>query len=169
MASEIGFDARAVANCMLQFAVAERIALTNLQLQKIIFFTHGAYMVRFGAPLIMNRFEAWEHGPVVPELYHALKKHGDQAIKSAVTRYDLEAGIDFVVTADFAEPVRDHLAEMVLFYGRMSPWELVRLSHVPGGPWAKTLERSKNTANFSLVIDPQLIREFFDKPANNLQ
>jgi uncharacterized phage-associated protein len=154
---------------MLQFAEAENIPLTNLQLQKIIFFAHGSHLARFQLPLVLNRFEAWEHGPVIPELYHALKQCGDRAIRSAVTRYDLESGTDLVVRADFPGRTCQHLEEMLLFYGRMDPWELVKLSHVPDGPWARTLEHSKGAANFSLVIDPQLIKDFFDKPGRNLQ
>jgi uncharacterized phage-associated protein len=164
-----GYDARAIANWVLKCAVAKNMSLTNLQLQKILFFAHGSYVVRFKAPLVMNRFEAWEHGPVIPELYHALKQHGDRPIRSPVTRYDLESSVDVIVTANFTDQVREHLAEMLLFYGRMDPWALVKLSHLPSGPWAKTLERSKGSANFSLVIDPQLIDEFFDNPGYNWQ
>ena len=164
-----GYDGRAIANWILKSATAQNMSLSNLQLQKILFFAHGSYLVRFRSPLVMNRFEAWEHGPVIPELYHALKQHGDRPIRSPVTRYDLESGMDVVVTADFTNPVCKHLTEMLLFYGRMDPWILVKLSHVPGGPWAKTLERSKDTANFSLVIDPQLIEEFFDNPGYSWQ
>jgi uncharacterized phage-associated protein len=164
-----GHDGRAIANYMLQFAMGRDIPLTNLQLQKIIFFAHGTYLTQFNSPLVINRFEAWEHGPVIPELYHALKQHGDRNIKSVVTRYDLESRSHIVVTADLPEEAQDHVAEMLLFYGRMNPWELVRLSHVPDGPWARTLQRAKKSANFSLVIDPQAIRDFFDKPRHNLQ
>jgi uncharacterized phage-associated protein len=166
---QIGYDGRAIANSMLEFAAEEGISLTNLQLQKIIFFVHGTFLARFQVPLVMNRFEAWEHGPVISELYHALKQYGDREIKSAVTRYDLESQTYVTVTATLTDQARKHVAEMLLFYGRMNPWELVRLSHAPGGPWARTLERAKGAANFSLIIDPQVIKEFFDKPSHNLQ
>jgi uncharacterized phage-associated protein len=165
----VSFDARAIANYFLEFAMSNGIFLTNLQLQKIVFFAHGTYLARYGAPLVVNRFEAWEHGPVVPELYHSLKQHGDRPIKSLVSRYDLESGKNVVVTASIPIRVREHLAEILLFYGRMDPWELVRLSHLPNGPWDRTLKRSMTSANFSLVIDPQTIKAFFDSPANNLQ
>ena len=93
MVEKGGHDGRAIANYMLQFAMGRDIPLTNLQLQKIIFFAHGTYLTQFNSPLVINRFEAWEHGPVIPELYHALKQYGDRNIKSAVTRYDLESRI----------------------------------------------------------------------------
>jgi uncharacterized phage-associated protein len=165
----LGYDGRAIANYMLEVAASEGIRLTNLQLQKIVFFAHGTYLSLFNAPLVLNRFEAWEHGPVIPELYHALKQYGDRPITSAVNRYDLESQSYVLVTAEITVSDRQHIAETLKFYGRMNPWELVRLSHVSNGPWSQTIERSKNRANFSLVIDPQVIKRFFDNPNHNLQ
>ena len=126
MSHQIGFDGRAIANYMLEFATAKGISLTNLQLQKIIFFAHGSYLARLKSPLVVNRFEAWDHGPVIPELYHSLKQHGDRPIRSPVTRYDLNSCAYVVVTADTHRTDRRHLAEILLFYGGMGvPWKLV--------------------------------------------
>jgi uncharacterized phage-associated protein len=163
---QLSFDARAIANHLLEIASANKISLTNLQLQKIVFFAHGTFVARYGVPLVINRFEAWEHGPVIPELYHCLKQFGERPIRAPIQRYDLESALFVVVSADLPAQVREHLAQTLLFYGRMDAWELVKLSHQVDGPWDRTLRQAKGTANFSLVISPQIIKEYFDCPDN---
>jgi uncharacterized phage-associated protein len=156
-----GFDARGIANFLLDLARVRHIGLTNLQLQKIVFFAHGAFLRRFRRPLVLNRFEAWEHGPVVPELYHCLKQYGDRRITGAASRFDFETRTDVRVECNLCAEVRQHLADMLLFYGRMDPWELVKLSHVEGGPWDTTIKNSFDRSNFSMVIDSRVIENYF--------
>lgn len=54
--------------------------LTNLMVQKHLYFQQGWHLAEFGVPLFEEQIEAWEHGPVVPEVYHKLKKFGKAAI-----------------------------------------------------------------------------------------
>jgi len=157
----IGYDARSVANYLLDLARQYGIALTNLQLQKIVFFAHGTYLQRFGCDLILNRFEAWDHGPVVPELYHSLKVYRDKPITGMATRFQLEDQRLVPVLYDFPLRVQEHLKDTLLFYGRMNPWELVKLSHAPNGPWFRTRQNAEQHVNFSMMIDAELIRKFF--------
>jgi uncharacterized phage-associated protein len=156
-----GFDARGIANCLLDLARDKHIKLTNLRLQKIVFFAHGAFLQRFRKPLILNRFEAWDHGPVVPELYHCLKQFGDREITGSASRFDLETRTFIRVECDFPPEVSKHLNDVLLFYGRMDPWELVKLSHVEGGPWDTTIKNSAHRSNFSMIIDTQVIEHYF--------
>jgi uncharacterized phage-associated protein len=160
-ATNSGFDARGIANFLLDLARNRRIRLTNLQLQKIVFFAHGAFLQRFRKPLVLNRFEAWEHGPVVPELYHCLKHYGDREITGSASRFDLETRALIRVQCELPPEVCRHLDDMLLFYGRMDPWELVKLSHVEGGPWDTTMKNSVHRSNFSMIIDSRVIEHYF--------
>ena len=47
--------------------------LTNMKLNKLLYFAQGYYLKKYGRPLFDNAIEAWEHGPVVPEVYSAYK------------------------------------------------------------------------------------------------
>lgn len=68
------------------FSAARRIGetsgwtLTNLQMQKICYMTHMYYLGQKEEPLIHCRFEAWDFGPVCPDLYHRLKEYGSDPI-----------------------------------------------------------------------------------------
>jgi len=169
-AKKEGFDARAVANSLLDLADTRSIRLTNLHLQKVVYFAHGNYWHRNRLHLVVNRFEAWDHGPVVSELYHALKKFGDKAVLGRAERFDFELR-DFILVHDiFDASVTAFLDEMLLFYGRMDPWELVKLSHEPGGAWAETIAKSHEKANFALVISQETIATCFGRSrGSNLQ
>src|SRR4051794_25170043 len=66
-------DARKIANLLLSEFDSKRFDVTNLKLNKILFFLHAFHLVRNSRPLIKNHFEAWEHGPVVRVVYHEFK------------------------------------------------------------------------------------------------
>ena len=47
---------------------------TPFQLIKLTFISHGRTLAAYDRPLIRDRIEAWQYGPVIPVLYHQLKK-----------------------------------------------------------------------------------------------
>lgn len=55
-----------ISNCM-----AESHAITNLQLQKILYFLQRKYLVDYDTMLFSDEIQAWLSGSVVPEVdYH---------------------------------------------------------------------------------------------------
>ncbi|MCY9289773.1 DUF4065 domain-containing protein [Bacillus haynesii] len=49
--------------------------ITNLKLQKILYYAQGLYLKNHRLPLFNERIEAWAHGPVVPDVYREFKKY----------------------------------------------------------------------------------------------
>ncbi|WP_110558686.1 Panacea domain-containing protein [Helicobacter cinaedi] len=47
--------------------------LSKLKFQKLLYYAQGYYTALFNKPLFEENIEAWEHGPVVREVYDALK------------------------------------------------------------------------------------------------
>lgn len=43
--------------------------ITNLKLQKLLYYLQGHWLATFDGPLFGDRIEAWEYGPVVPSVY----------------------------------------------------------------------------------------------------
>ena len=37
--------------------------ITNLKLQKLVYYAQGYHLAYFGTPLFSNRMEAWQYGP----------------------------------------------------------------------------------------------------------
>ncbi|QZN99150.1 Panacea domain-containing protein [Chenggangzhangella methanolivorans] len=55
--------------------------LSNLEIQKILYLAHMYHLGRTGQPLINEAFEAWDYGPVVPEVYGRAKGTGSAPIR----------------------------------------------------------------------------------------
>lgn len=151
-------DARALANVILDRADEVGHSITNMALQKILYFGHGWYLARHNQPLINLRFEAWEHGPVIPIIYHQFKAFGDRGITSRSTMIDFETGEDKVVTGRISEAISDHIETIVEFYAPKSGPTLSHLSHEIGGPW-HYIRTGQN--HRSLHIPDELIRAYF--------
>jgi uncharacterized phage-associated protein len=128
------FDVRAIANLILDIADARGIEITNMALNKIVFFVHSDYLIETKKVLVGAKIEAWQHGPVFREVYHEFKRWGDEPIRGRATRVDPKTGEVVVARADLgdhAQYVRDLTDRYVAF----SAAHLRAISHRPGGPW----------------------------------
>lgn len=155
------FDARSVANLLLDIADQHQIAISNLALQKLVFFAHGLYLVRTGRPLVSGYFEAWEHGPVHPKLYREFKKFGAAPITSRAMAVDLRTDSPKLVATVSDAEVCALVARTVLSYGTMSPGRLVQISHARKGPWWQVVESAKHDPARGLRITDDIVREHF--------
>ena len=54
--------------------------ISNLKLQKLLYYAQGAVLAITGSPLFDDDIVAWEHGPVVPTVYHLYKHNGRNGI-----------------------------------------------------------------------------------------
>jgi uncharacterized phage-associated protein len=155
------YDARAIANSILDAARRQGVRLSNLKLQKLLYFVHGRYLIETGRPLIAGEFEAWKFGPVHTLVYAAFKDFGAEDIVGHASRID-----PVTRSTQPIEPVNDptverHVAHVVSSLGRMTAGQLVELTHAAGGAWAKTVEDAETSANLGLKIANSTIRSHF--------
>src|SRR4051812_22713719 len=111
------YDARQIANCLLDFGDERGLSLTHLALQKIVYFSHGLSYARFGHPLILNRVEAWKRGPVVRELYFAFNNFGERPISSRAKIINGLTRTEEVISYNFPTPILSHLEDVLSVYG----------------------------------------------------
>lgn len=100
--------------------------ITNLQLQKILYYIQGRYIAQYGEPLFDNDMEAWSYGPVIPDVYYEYKKFISDPIVG------IRPKIDNLFEVNEIELIQ---SEVDLRY-RMDVWELVRRTHNED-PWVK--------------------------------
>ena len=50
--------------------------ITNLKLQKLLYYFQGYYLAVFDKPLFDEEIEAWQYGPVVPQVYYTFNSFG---------------------------------------------------------------------------------------------
>lgn len=99
-------------------------AISNLKLQKLVYYAQGFSLALLGEPLFQNKMEDWMHGPVVPELYHRYKQYGNGAIPSPES-FDAEK---------FSEEQLELLEEVWDVFGQFSAWKLRSMTHEES-PW----------------------------------
>ena len=59
-----------LANYILTRAKKQGINITNLKLQKILYYVQGYFLAKFDHPLFPDDIQAWTFGPVVPNVYY---------------------------------------------------------------------------------------------------
>src|SRR5580704_12222160 len=128
-------DPRSIANLMLDEADRSGYRISNLVLQKLLYFAHAIFLVEQKRPLVSGYFEAWEYGPVHPTAYQAFKTAGAEAIKCRATRVDVASGVRMPLPPPEDVSVRQHIARIMQSYGHMTPGRLVDISHAKGAPW----------------------------------
>lgn len=55
--------------------------MTNMKLQKLLYYEQGFHLACFGTPLFDEDIEAWQYGPVVPVVYEHYKHYGSGGIE----------------------------------------------------------------------------------------
>ncbi|HEU4773686.1 MAG TPA: type II toxin-antitoxin system antitoxin SocA domain-containing protein [Lysobacter sp.] len=153
-------DGRAVANFVLDLCDSEGRPITNLSLQKIVFFCHAWSLAELGEPLIKHQFEAWQFGPVIQYLYRDFRGFDRKPITSRASKLDPETGRHVVVGYSFDVQTVEFLEKVVRFYSRLSAGTLVELSHVEGGPWHEVWNHD-GKVNPGMRIDNDRIASYY--------
>lgn len=154
-------DPRAVANLMLDEADQDGIQITNLALQKLLYFAHGLYLTQTKKPLVSGHFEAWQYGPVHPSAYRAFKAAGAHPITTRAQGKDPLTGSPRPLRAVEDRAVVNLIRHVLRSYGTMSPGRLVDLSHAKGSPWDYVVDKSRTSVAFGLRISDNVIEARF--------
>jgi len=151
-------DPRSIANFLLDEAQAQGLEITNLALNKILYFCHAWYLAQYKLPLLSTTFEAWDHGPVIPSVYHQFKRHKNGPISSRATMIDLDTGLDVIARASLELEEKAYLRKMLAFYGVRTGSTLRNMSHEPGAPWDQVRQQAPEPG---MVIPDRIIAEYF--------
>lgn len=65
-------------------------SMSHKKLQKLCYFAQAWYLANYGKALVPNRFEAWVHGPVCPDLYSKYRSWGWENIPKDNIKADFE-------------------------------------------------------------------------------
>lgn len=143
----MAYKALDIANKLLSKAanVCGGDLMSNMKLQKMLYYEQGYHLAAFGTPLFEEDIEAWVYGPVVPCVYDHFKSHGAGGI-SPENKNIIE------LTEDEEYLFNDVFDAYVDF----SAYGLMRKTHGET-PWRKT------TVGFGNIISHDKMIEFFSK------
>ena len=72
----MAYSALEVAKYVINHEHSNGREITNLRLQKLLYFVQAKVLVETGNPCFDDEMEAWDFGPVVPAVYYAYKVFG---------------------------------------------------------------------------------------------
>ena len=149
------YNLQQVADYFISWSNETGDALTNLKLQKLVYYAQAWYLGHTQRALFSEDMQAWVHGPVVPELYQQYKRFGWQPIQ----RDDLGPGSFERLEAAFDAEAREILADVRNHYAAKGAFELELLTHRQR-PWYATRAGLPEDEPCPAVIPKELMRQW---------
>lgn len=134
------YTALQIAEYVITKCTYENHAITNLQLQKILYYLQKEFLKR-DEQLFSDDFVAWQFGPVIEEVYFEYCGFGARPIHriyNVIVSLKHRRMIDTIIEKKRSLP----------------PWNLVEETHKPGGAWEIAYNKGCGTK-----ISKELIRE----------
>lgn len=132
------------------------------KLQKLVFYVEAWHLVHLNENLIDEDFEAWVHGPVVPELYRELKKFGYNNI--AIINDELDTASDRINKVASKNGLSDDQMELIYSvlnnYGNLTSFELEMLTHSEE-PWINARGNCAPHDRCNTIIQKEFIKSYY--------
>lgn len=128
-------------------------AITNLKLQKLVYYSQAWHLANYNKSLFSEDFEAWVHGPVIKSLYHAYKERGSMPIVTDLRLNDIEKKINKPSFNNF-------LLEVANIYMPYGAFELEMMTHKED-PWIEARKDCEPDDKCSNVIEKESMRKFY--------
>jgi uncharacterized phage-associated protein len=113
--------------------------ISHLKLQKLLYYAQGFYLAMKRQPLFPEKIFAWNHGPVVSEIYHKYKGNGNNPLFTDQEFTD----------AAIPEEVKEFIHEIYQVFGQFSAWRLREMTH--NEPTWKNTPQSEEITHEALI------------------
>ncbi len=127
--------------------------LTHLKIQKLLYYAEGVYSAITSEDLFDEKIYAWQHGPVVQEVYAELSRYGRKEIFFSSENWQ--------TIKEMNEDTKLYNILRIVYenFAGYTAWQLRQMTHVAGGPWQITVD----SKGLKSEIDKKEIREYFFK------
>ena len=119
---------------------------TPMKLQKMCYYAQG-YALAEGEELFSDEFQAWQHGPVIFDLYTKYKNYQWRQISDEIMKFDY-------VKYDF-------IKDIVSAYGRFDGAALSTMTHRET-PWLSARGELDESEGCNEIIPKESLRDFFE-------
>lgn len=105
--------------------------ISNLHLQKLLYYIQKGYMKQNGGDILFEEdFVAWKFGPVIEDVYYEYCAHGANKI---VLREKYKP--------QFKKEVSKCIDPIIETKMYLNPWEMVKETHKKGGAWETAFKK----------------------------
>lgn len=121
-------SATAVANTFISHGAKDGKQFTPMQLLKLTYIAHGWSLAFLDKPLMDDDIEAWKYGPVIPNLYRAIRHYRGNPVATPIMLLNGEN-----------DKITDEQSKVIEFvyrrYGHLDGIALSALTHQTDTPW----------------------------------
>ena len=139
--------ARDVANYLIYLMNDSCDDLSNMKINKLLYYAQGHSYQRTGHPLFADPIEAFDHGPVVFDVYQKYSGARNNAIKE----------YDKTCLENLTDDEKELLLDVAREYGKYTASALRIMTHKPGSPWDITYRYGA----MHNVIPEEMIADYF--------
>lgn len=143
--------ANQVADYLIRAIHSRGSEVSNLQLQKLLYYAQGLFLAETGEPLFDAPLEAWKRGPVQPGVYNRFK---------GPEWRDVDDPPDSIT--DMPKDVQEHLDMIITAFGTIPPVELAEMTHRTD-PWQLARGDLGPRDRSSARISHENMKAFFEK------
>lgn len=141
------------AKSVAKFIVQHSSQVSNLKLQKLLYYVQGWHLGLHGTIVFPERIEAWVHGPVVPDVFFHYRHFRWTPIQVDVETVKLDGSIE------------KHIHDVLKVYAPLSASQLEMLSHSEA-PWKEARGTLPAGESSHAVITPESMKLYFRKRAH---
>lgn len=128
--------------------------MTNMRLQKLVYYVQGWSLALNGSPMFSEAIEAWDHGPVVNDLYHRFKNYKSDPIPAA----------EFSAVPNLTTTQMAFVREIWECYKIYSATQLRNMTHREK-PWRLARVPCRPEGSCREVVTHQSMRDYFSRRA----
>lgn len=139
-------DALTLAKYIVTKCTEEACPISNLQLQKILYYIQVEFLKRFGKPAFQDEIEAWMFGPVIRSVYNRYCGFGSMKIQDY-------SAVDLPCTEEEQELIN----QIVEQNRSLKPWDLVEATHADGKAWSRIYNDGEGNKS---IIPQQMMRKY---------
>jgi uncharacterized phage-associated protein len=136
-----------IASYFIDLANRTGNTVSNLKLQKLVYYSQAWHLAIYGVPLFEEDFQAWVHGPVVPELYQKYEVFGWQPIQE-----DISPKLPTEVSVFLGEVADEYFA--------CDAYELEQMTHVEA-PWIQARGNLQSDSPSNAVIEKAWMMQYY--------
>lgn len=130
------YSSMSVANYIVNSAIDKEKPVSNLKLQKLLYYVQAASLVENNVPMFDDDISAWKYGPVVETVYHAFKHFVGAPIDECNS-----ANIEYLDDTDSVDELisgidKKMIDKVVKSYEEYAALQMVRKTHEEE-PWQK--------------------------------
>ena len=135
-------------------------SITPLKLQKLVFYSQAWLLATFNKTFFNEDFQAWQHGPVLPDMYIHFKNLGYNSNDSLPKSSSLS-------NRNFDEQETSILEMVWLVYGKYDGKYLEKLTHSET-PWQLAWKEREHEERGTPIITKESMKEYYENFKNSI-